>query len=127
MKILVFGNPDVRKDSLPVKLIPDLSKEFPQIEFIHLDGIDEIQDYGKNIIIIDSVGGIKKCVGIRDPELISSKAVSIHGFDLATNLLLLKKAGLIDSFFVLCVPMKISKSNAFVQMKKLISKEIVKN
>lgn len=37
MKIYVFGNILVDIDSLPIKLIPLLQKEFPDIEFCELD------------------------------------------------------------------------------------------
>lgn len=124
MKILVFGNPDISKDSLPVRLIAKLNREFPDIEFIHLDGIDEIQEHGKNLIIIDSVQGIKNCIVLRDPNMISGKVLSLHEFNLADNLILLKRVKLIDSFLVFCVPMRISESNALKQLKNLIKKEM---
>lgn len=120
-EILVFGNPDVKKDSLPVQLIGDLQKSFPEMKFLHLDGIDEIQSHGKNLFIIDSVQGIKKCCMVRDPTMLTGKILSIHEFDLANNIKILKKIKAIESFLVFCVPMKISKAKALAQLKELIA------
>jgi len=54
-KILVFGNLLVEKDNIPIKLIPRLQKNFPKIEFIEAEATEEIQNYGKNLLIIDIV------------------------------------------------------------------------
>ncbi len=120
-KILVFGNPHVSKDSLPLKMIPYLQKEFPEIEFKELDGIDEIQNHGKDLVIIDSVQGLKKCVVLKDiNRLETNKSISIHEFDLAQNLKLLKKIKAINNATIIGVPMKMGKEKSFDQVCKII-------
>jgi len=61
MKIYVFGNPLVEEDSLAIKLIPSLQKKFPNIQFVIADPNENFPPEGeKDLIIIDTVKGIKK-------------------------------------------------------------------
>lgn len=60
MKILVFGNPLVEKDRLPLELMKELQKEFPQVEFKEFDTAEDLQEEGRELNIIDAVEGIKK-------------------------------------------------------------------
>ena len=83
-KILVFGNPLVRRDSIPLKLIDNLRNEFPKIEFKEFDSIEEIQNEGDTLYILDSVEKIKKVMVITDlDQLATDKIYSVHDFDLA--------------------------------------------
>src|SRR5574339_309198 len=99
-KILVFGNPLVRRDSIPLKLIDNLRNEFPNIEFKEFDSIEEIQNEGDTLYILDSVEKIKKVMVINDlDKLATDKVYSVHDFDLATNLKILKKIGVMKKIF----------------------------
>lgn len=122
MKILVFGNPLVKKDSLPLKLIPSLKKLFPSIEFIECDGIEDIQKYGKRLFILDTVEGIKEPCIIHLKDIQRQKVLSMHDCDLGFNLLLLKKIGKIDDAVIIGVPMKMAKKAAENKVSSLISK-----
>jgi Ni,Fe-hydrogenase maturation factor len=120
-KILVFGNPVIGKDSVPVKIIPELQKEFPAIEFKHLDGIDDIQKEGVDLVIIDSVEGLKKSKIITDIDsIISGNKYSMHDFDLGQNLRLLKKIKAIENVIIIGIPMKIGETEAKEQAARLI-------
>lgn len=110
--MLVFGNSLVKKDSLPLKLVPSLKKAFPSIEFIELDGIEDIQKYGRRLFILDSVEGIKEPCIISLKDIQKHKVLSMHDCDLGFNLLLLKKIGKIDDAVIIGIPMKISKKAA---------------
>ena len=93
MKISVFGNEDLPEDSLPVKLIPELKKEFPKYEFIHQDPTEDVLPPGeKEWIIIDTVEGIDTVKLFDDVKKINSpRRVSLHDYDLAMHLSLIKK------------------------------------
>lgn len=121
-KILVFGNPLVREDSLPLKILPALQKEFPEIEFREMDGIEDVQEEGKELFILDSVMGLKKAAFIKDIGLLEpGNRYSTHDFDVAHNLKILKKIGAVEKVIIIGIPMGIGEKNAFRQAKKLIS------
>ncbi len=126
-KILVFGNPLVKKDSLPLKIMNDLKKVFPEIEFKEFDPSENMENEGKELYIIDTVEGISKVEIITDISKIElSKIYSVHDFDLGYELKLLKKSGMIDKVIIFGVPMKIGKKEALNQLKEKI-KSIISN
>ncbi|MFA5888375.1 MAG: hypothetical protein WC852_06725 [Candidatus Nanoarchaeia archaeon] len=120
MQILVFGNQLVKKDSLPIKLIPPLKKLFPLIEFIELDGIENLEKYGRRLYILDTVEGIKEPCIIHISDIRKQKVLSMHDCDLGFNLLLLKKIGKIDDAVIVGIPMKITRKAALEKVKSLI-------
>jgi len=123
VKILIFGNSLVEKDRLPLELMKELQEEFPQIEFKEFDTAEDLQNEGRNLNIIDSVEGIKKVELITDIDsLQTSKIFSLHDFDLAYTLKLLKKMKMIDSVKIFGVPMNAKKEVALEQLKELIKK-----
>lgn len=84
-KILVFGNPLLKEDSLPLRILKNLRKEFPDIEFEEFDTADDLQNEGRNLVILDTVKGIKKVMIIKDiKSIITDKIYSLHDFDLDT-------------------------------------------
>ncbi len=116
-KILVFGNPILKFDSLPIRLIPELQKAFPKIEFREFDPNENIEREGRELNIIDTIEGIKKVTMLIDIDSIEpSPRISMHDFDLGYSLRLLKKLKLIDSVKIFGVPMMISKKEALEQL-----------
>ena len=104
MKIFVFGNPDVKEDSLPVKLMPQLKKEFPNIEFLHLDPNEE-WDIPEHFIAIDTVEGIDDIIVINSlDQLQNTSAVTMHDWDVGKNLKWLQKLGKIKKITIIGVP-----------------------
>jgi len=121
MKILVFGNPLVDKDSLSLKLMPLLQKEFPEIEFKEFDTAESLEKEGKKIIILDIVEGIKKVSLMTNLENIQSdKIYSMHDFDLCITRKLLKKMKMVETVKILGIPVDYSEKKAFEELKKLI-------
>jgi len=119
--IYVFGNPLVKEDSLPLKLIDKLKKEFPSLEFKEFDTVEDLE-LEKELNIIDTVKGIKKVELIEDiDKIVTDKIYSMHDFDLGYNLKLLKKMKMIDKVKIFGVPMSISEEEAFLELCKLIS------
>ncbi len=120
-KFLVFGNPVVARDSLPLKLIGKLRERFPEIEFREFDPNENLEREGRDLNIIDSVQGIKKVVLITDIDSIQpSPRISMHDFDLGYSLGLLKKLKLIDSVRIYGIPMRVSEKDALEQLCGLI-------
>ena len=74
-KILVFGNPLVRRDSIPLKLIDNLRNEFPNREFKEFDSIEEIQNERDILYILDSVEKIKKVMVITDLDQLATDKI----------------------------------------------------
>lgn len=123
MKVLVAGNPLLEYDSLPLKLLPKLKKAFPKIDFKEIDPSEDLQLEGKNLIIIDSAEGIKDVVLLEDlDKILTNKIFSLHDFDLGITLKLLKKAGLIDSVKLICVPRKAKAKDVFPGVAKVLRK-----
>ncbi|MBU2576501.1 MAG: hypothetical protein KKF50_02160 [Nanoarchaeota archaeon] len=113
MKVLVFGNPFLENDSLPLKLLPKLREKFPDIEFKEIDPTEDLDKQGRDLIILDTVEGIDRVIELNSIEqLHANKVYSMHDFDLAYNLKLLKKIGKIDSVRIIGVPMEIGEGEA---------------
>ena len=112
--IYIFGNPLLDFDNLPIKLIPDLQKEFPQINFIIQDPNENLQpDSEGGLIIIDTVIGIDEIKIIHDINKIQQDHIySMHDFDLGFNLKILKKIGKIKQICIIGVPSNINEKKA---------------
>ncbi|MEM5777271.1 MAG: hypothetical protein QXJ06_02380 [Candidatus Aenigmatarchaeota archaeon] len=121
-KILVFGNPLVRKDSLPPSLISSLQKIFPKIEFKEFDAVEDLQKEGRSLYILDTVEGIKKVELITNIDILEiNRILSVHDFDLAYTLKLMRNANMIDRITIIGVPVEISKEDAIEQIKEIIN------
>lgn len=121
--IYIFGNPLLPFDNLPIQLMPDLQKEFPEINFVHKDPNENLHPENSELIIIDTVVGPKEVVMINDIEKIeSSPTVSMHDLDLGFNLKLLQKIGTLKNVTIFGVPMGIDKDEAFKKLKQILLK-----
>ena len=49
-RLLVFGNPLVKEDSLPLEILPMLREEFPEYEFAEFDAAENLDGRGKIIV-----------------------------------------------------------------------------
>lgn len=130
--IYIFGNELLDFDNLPIKLVPELKNAFPAINFIIQDPNENIKFTRRSfsvggpaengeLIIIDTVVGIKKVTIINDiKKLETEKIYSMHDFDLAFNLKLLKKISQLGKLTIFGVPPKINKKIALKQLTELI-------
>jgi Ni,Fe-hydrogenase maturation factor len=117
--VYVFGNPLVKEDSLPLKIIDSLRERFPNIEFKEFDTVEDIEP-SKELFIIDTVKGIRKAMIIEDIDSISSdKIYTMHDFDLGYTLKLWKKMSIIASVKIFGVPQK---GDSFDDLCSLIEK-----
>jgi Ni,Fe-hydrogenase maturation factor len=126
LKILVFGNILLKNDKLPVTMIEELQKEFADIEFQEFDTVEDLHKEGTTLYILDTVEGIEHVVTITEiDQLITNKIYSVHDFDLAYNLKLLKKANMIENVMIFGIPMAMKKDQALKELKKIIKSTLL--
>ena len=105
LRILVFGNPLVAEDSLPLRLMPALRVRFPSVEFREFDAAENLEGEGRDLVILDTARGPDKVVLLEGIESIETgKIYSMHDFDLALTLKIMKKMGMLDSVRIIAVP-----------------------
>jgi Ni,Fe-hydrogenase maturation factor len=122
-KVLVFGNRLVEKDKLPLELIPYLTQKFSEIEFKEFDSIEDLQNEGSVIYIIDSVENIENVTIIYniDQIEISNSLYTIHDMDLGYMLKLMKKVNMIDKVIIFGIPINtLSKIEILNQLEEKI-------
>ena len=120
-KIFIFGNQDLKFDSLPLKILPELRQRFPKIDFEVKDPNEE-WDIPDNLTIIDTVEGIKDVTVFEDLENFEkAPRLTMHDFDAYANLLLLKKLGKLKKIKIIGVPM-MDEKKAFANVKKILKK-----
>jgi hypothetical protein len=120
MKVFIFGNPDLKFDSVPLRIIPDLKKLFPEMEFAHIDPNEE-WEVPEELYIIDTVFGIKSPM-IFNNLLTFKQApnVSMHDFDAYANLRLLQKIGKLKKIKIFGIPPNISEADAVDFLKQFL-------
>lgn len=121
--ILIFGNPELEMDSLPLKILPELQKAFPSI---HFEIKDPNEEWGvpEKLTIIDTVVGLKKVKVFEDLDSFdSSPRLTMHDFDALANLKYLKKLGKLKKIKIIGVPPDISYSEAIESIKKAIHRD----
>ena len=123
--IYIFGNPLLPFDNLPLRLVPDLEKIFPNLNFTIIDPNENLKPKKGLLYIIDTIAEIKKVTVITDLDAIQlEKIYSAHDLDLGFNLKLLQKIGQLKKVIILGVPVKISKKKALKQLIEKIRQEL---
>lgn len=111
---------------MPIRLLPQLRKQFPSVEFIVTDPNENFPPEGEqDIIIFDTVKGIEKStvLELADLEKTGKTPVSPHDYDLLMHLLLLKKLKKIKQVTIIGVPPLYDRTKV-ASIKKLIMKVI---
>lgn len=106
MRMLVFGNPLHREDSLALRVAKKLQKKLPGIRFVPFDTAEDLESEAESgsLLILDVAKGISKPALLSLSDLQVQKIHSLHDFDLAWNLLLLKKLGKISDAKIIALP-----------------------
>jgi len=121
MKIFVFGNPELETDSIPLEILPELKKKFPQHEFITTDPNEE-WEIPAQMIVLDTAYGIDEIKIFDDLDAFeTAPRVTAHDFDALTNLRYLKKLGKLKKIKIIALPAKIKKEDALTQISKLLN------
>ncbi len=117
--IYIIGNPLLEHDNMPLKFMPSLQREFPDIDFVILDPNENIKPIEKSLNIIDTVDGVNKIIKISDTNILETDDIySPHDFDLSFNLKLLHKIGQLEKINIFGVPNNI---NFKTGLRELIS------
>ncbi|HAO81305.1 MAG: hypothetical protein UV57_C0009G0009 [Parcubacteria group bacterium GW2011_GWD2_43_10] len=120
MEVWIFGNPDLPQDSLPVRLRPQLASEFPEVNFILQDPLEDWPDKDK-LIIIDTVVGLNKVqVFTSLADFANTPLVTMHDFDLKNELAFRAKLGKLPPFVIIGVPENINETEAINQIKPIL-------
>lgn len=105
MDVWVFGNIDLAEDSLPLKILPQLQRQRPDLTFKTRDPMEEWDDVPDPLVVVDTVKGIDAVTVLKDLELFEdTPRVSMHDLDLLSQLQLLRKVGKLGHVTVVGVP-----------------------
>ena len=129
MKVSVFGNPDLEKDNLIVRLLLRLKNKFPEVEFRVEDPVEGLKPppAAAGWVIIDVGEGVDKITVIDDVDKIEEKRrVSLHDYGLGMELKLLRKIGRIKKLKIIVVPMKMEEDKALKEIIKVLREIIPK-
>jgi len=120
MEIYVFGNPEIENDSLPLKILPELQKKFPEIKFGIKDPNEE-WEIPEELTIIDTVLGIDEIKIFEDLKSFSkSPNISLHDFDVYSNLRYLEKLEHLKKIKIIGIPPIISQEKAVEEISKIL-------
>jgi len=128
MRILVFGNALVEDDSTPILMLPQLKNTFPEIEFREFDTSEDLEKETGDLVILDTVKGIKKVKIFTDIDSFTdSPRYSLHDFDLLFSLKLLKKMKLVKKVTIIGVPSNKVRKKTIEDVSNAIKKLILSN
>ncbi len=122
MKIFVFGNEDIPFDSLPLRILPQLKKLYPKIEFEVKDPNEEWElNNDKSVTIIDTALGINAVTVFLDlNKFARPPSIGMHDFDALTNLRFLMKLGKINKVTIIAVPSEIDENKAIKDISNFL-------
>ena len=120
--ITVFGNETEAKDNLAVRLVPDLQRRFPKIEFRINDPTESLEPPSDLWIILDVGQGIKEVTvvtGLKQLDYV--KGSSVHDFDVYLELKLKEKLGKLRKICLILLPHDMEAQTAYKQVVKLLA------
>ena len=120
MIVYVFGNPDLPRDSLPLRLLPKLKVLLPGIDFRVHDPHEE-WEIEEEITIVDTVEDLRKVRVFDDLEhFYPAPRVTVHDFDALANMRYLQKLGRVKRVEIIGVPPDLSEEKALSQVSKIL-------
>ena len=128
-QVSVFGNIDYAPDALPIKILPELRNRFAQVRFL----VEDPNELGliteKDWIIIDTVMGIKdvKLLSVDQIRKNAPGLVTVHDFDLASQLLWLKKIQKGIEIKIIGVPPGLPYDEALEKVTAILASLLSKN
>ncbi len=122
-KVLVFGNPLLKGDSIALELGKELEKKgFEVREVQEPRELDEVEDWGK-VVILDAVQGLKE---VRVFDSLKGfdflNRTSMHDFDFGLYLGLKEKLGELKGLKIIGVPVEWKKKKALGEVEKALEK-----
>lgn len=106
--VYVVGNPLVPSDTMPLRLLSFLREALPSLDFQPFEPTRQDIPHNQDLTFIDTVQGLKEVCLLHGVESLMgpSGAYSLHDFDLAGQLLLMDKFGLLGHVHIIGVPSK---------------------
>jgi len=118
MRVLVFGNPYLKYDSLAVEIAKELKTE--NVEFITCTSPEQIMQE-KFDYIIDVVEGIDEIKVFDNLKLLNPhRMFSLHDFDITFFLGLMERLGKVDKVKIIGIPMDYDKEKAKKKVREII-------
>lgn len=118
MNILVFGNPHLPDDSLALVVSKKISVK--GVSFQHSENLNDLLEENYDAIL-DVAYGIPKVVVLDNLELLREhKLVSLHDYDVAFFLKLMKAMGKLDSVKIIAIPVNYELDKAIVEVTQLL-------
>ena len=122
-QVWIFGNPDLEQDSLPLKILPKLKEYLPDTEFIIKDPNEE-WDLPKHLNIIDTIHGLKKITTFTSlKDFSGGPRITMHDFDLLTNLRWLAKLNKLPPFTIIGLPQQAKAKETIITITKILNKK----
>ncbi|OGV91153.1 hypothetical protein A3A66_01150 [Microgenomates group bacterium RIFCSPLOWO2_01_FULL_46_13] len=119
--VRVLGSPVVPQDSLVIKLLPRLKRQFPKVEFKEFDPTETLEQSVGKCWLLDSAVGIDTTTVFDDiDKFILVKSVSVHDYDLGFELSLLKKLKKLPKINIVAVPANLSEKKAAVEVAGIL-------
>lgn len=117
MKILYFGNPYIKEDSLAIKVAEKLIPLFPNLKFQYIKDTFQLMDLDfTDTLLLDVADNIQK-VNIVDAKDIKSRALSsLHDFDLS---FFLNMTG--QKISIIVIPQDYDENTAFNDVREIIT------
>ena len=113
----VYGNADLAVDSLPIRVLPQLSRLRPDWHFAFRDPLDEWDEVPNPLVIIDTVMGLENVQVFTDlTPFADAPRVSLHDLDLLAHLQLLQKLGKLKTLTLIGVPPNVTPDEAVSQI-----------
>ncbi|MEK7639841.1 MAG: hypothetical protein AAB424_01745 [Patescibacteria group bacterium] len=123
MDVWVFGNIDLAEDSLPLKILPQLQRQRPDLVFRVRDPMEEWDDVPDPLVVVDTVKGLNTVTVLKDLEFFdAAPRVSMHDLDLLSQLQFLKKVGKLGHVIVVGVPSTLQPDEAIRQIAAALPK-----
>ncbi|MFA6089394.1 MAG: hypothetical protein WC755_06025 [Candidatus Woesearchaeota archaeon] len=124
--VLVFGNLDVKEDSLAKIVAVKLKDELGEMDFIMCDKPDDVLSHlSDDFFILDVVKGLKDVILITNiDDFCQTKTVTVHDFDLSTFLKILKGTGQIKDVKIIGVPQKMDFDDAKSKIKMILKNNV---
>ena len=123
--VSVFGNEMDPQDSMVVKMVPELQKKLPDVDFQLVDPTESLEPPSDPWIILDVGMGIDEVVVVEDlKQLDQVKGQSVHDFDVYMELRLREKLGQLPKIKIIIVPALYAKEKAFDRIEKILKKHI---
>jgi Ni,Fe-hydrogenase maturation factor len=118
--VLCYGNEFLKEDSLAKEVADEIS--IPGVDFIKSDSLNDILSYkAEDIFILDVIKNSDKVILIEDPDQLKAhKMVSLHDFDLAFFLKLMKGLGNLNRVKIIGIPPRGNKQKISTRIRSLL-------